>query len=54
MLGDDDDGWGRRGFGVYPTLINREGPDVGRAQENGMARGVTWPNGCQTDRKSVV
>lgn len=48
MLGDDDDGWGRRGFGVYPTLINREGPDVGRAQENGMARGVTWPNGCQT------
>lgn len=48
MLGDDDDGWGRRGFGVYPTPINREGPDVGRAQENGMARGVTWPNGCQT------
>lgn len=48
MLGDDDDGWGRRGFGVYPTLINREGPDVGRAQENNMARGVTWPNGCQT------
>lgn len=48
MLGDDDDGWGRRGFGGYPTLINREGPDVGRAQENGMARGVTWPNGCQT------
>lgn len=47
MLGDDD-GWGRRGFGVYPTLINREGPDVGRAQESGMARGVMWPNGCQT------
>jgi len=48
MLGDDDDGWGRRGFGVYPTLINREGPDVGRAQELAMAQGVMWPNGCQT------
>lgn len=48
MFGDDNDGWGRRGFGVYPTLINREGPDVGRAQESAMAQGVTWPNGCQT------
>lgn len=48
MLGDEDDGWGRRGFGGYPTLINRVGPDVGKTQESAMAQGVIWPKGCQT------
>ncbi len=48
MLDDEDDGWHKKGFGVYPTLINRAGPDVGHAQENAMAFGVTWPQGCQT------